>query len=118
MQDIYNLDINVVNQLAGIDPVLNPDWQEILDGIIPQLDEESQTVVASTVLAPKGIIYSKTTGKYFAKKPATLAQTLQSLPLQNKQLIKAAQILQDVYQTAPPLITKLNPMMCTYLSTN
>lgn len=35
MQDIYNLDINLVNQLVGIDPVLNANWQEILDGIIP-----------------------------------------------------------------------------------
>lgn len=47
---------------------LSPDWQEILEDIIPQLDEESQTIVKNTILSPKGITYSKSTGKFFAKK--------------------------------------------------
>ena len=76
MQNIYNLNTDAINRLTGIDPTLSPDWQEILEEIIPQLDEESQTIVKNTILSPKGITYSKSTGKFFAKKPETLAQIL------------------------------------------
>lgn len=102
MQNIYNLNTDAINRLTGIDPTLSPDWQEILEDIIPQLDEESQTIVKNTILSPKGITYSKSTGKFFAQKPKTLAQILQSSALHNKQLIKAAHILQDIYQATPP----------------
>lgn len=68
MQNIYNLNTDAINRLTGIDPTLSPDWQEILEEIIPQLDEESQTIVKNTILSPKGITYSKSTGKFFAKK--------------------------------------------------
>ena len=102
MQNIYNLNTDAINRLTGIDPTLSPDWQEILEEIIPQLDEESQTIVKNTILSPKGITYSKSTGKFFAKKPETLAQILQSSASHNKQLIKAAHLLQDIYQATPP----------------
>lgn len=102
MQNIYNLNTDAINRLTGIDPTLSPDWQEILEDIIPQLDEESQTIVKNTILSPKGITYSKSAGKFFAKKPETLAQILQSSALYNKQLIKAAHLLQDIYQATPP----------------
>ena len=111
MQNIYNLNTDAINlntdtinwqRLTGIDPTLNPDWQEILENFIPQLDEESQTIVKNTILSPKGITYNESTGKFFAKKPETLAQILQSFSLHNKQLIKATHLLQDIYQTTPP----------------
>lgn len=96
---------------------LSPDWQEILEDIIPQLDEESQTIVKNTILSPKGITYSKSTGKFFAKKPETLAQILQSSALHNKQLIKVAHLLQDIYKL-PPRAIHHNPMMhsCSSMS--
>lgn len=62
MQNIYNLNTDAINRLTGIDPTLSPDWQEILEEIIPQLDEESQTIVKNTILSPKGITYSKSAG--------------------------------------------------------
>lgn len=118
MQNIYNLNTDAINRLTGIDPTLSPDWQEILEDIIPQLDEESQTIVKNTILLPKGIAYSKSTGKFFAQKPKTLAQILQSSALHNKQLIKAAHILQDIYQAPPPRAIHHNPMMhsCSSMS--
>lgn len=99
--DTNNLDITSINRLMGLDPYLDPDWQETLYDIIPKLDNESKAFVFKTILSPKGITYNKSLKQFLAKPAKTLSEVLKSLPMQNQQLLKVAESLQNFYQSAP-----------------
>jgi len=62
-------------KLKSMDPNLSPDWREIIQSILPDLDPESQHSLYKNILEPRGI-YLNANEELIHKRPATLKKTM------------------------------------------
>lgn len=76
MAHIFDLSHYDIYRLQSIDPIFSDDWRQTLCDIFPKLDKESQNSVFRQLLVPRGIMYDKTSKKFFAHRPISLSDTL------------------------------------------
>lgn len=76
MAHIFDLSHYDIYRLQSIDPIFSDDWRQTLCDIFPKLDKESQNSVFRQLLVPRGIMYDKTSKKFFAQRPVSLSDTL------------------------------------------
>lgn len=76
MAHIFDLSHYDIYRLQSIDPIFSDDWRQTLCDIFPKLDKESQSSVFRQLLVPRGIMYDKTSKKFFAHRPISLSDTL------------------------------------------
>ena len=76
MAHIFDLSHYDIYRLQSIDPIFSDDWRQTLCDIFPKLDKESQNSVFRQLLVPRGIMYDKTSKKFFAQRPISLSDTL------------------------------------------
>ena len=76
-------------KLKSMDPNLSPDWREIIQSILPDLDPESQHSLYKNILEPRGIYFDINKGLIY-KRPTTLKKTREDIQTHNNDLIAIA----------------------------
>lgn len=87
--DILEISEYQLYKLKSIDPNLSPDWREVIQHILPELDKESQNSVHKNILEPRGI-YIGHNDELLYKRPATLKVTMKDIRTNNEDLISIA----------------------------
>lgn len=90
MAHIFDLSHYDIYRLQSIDPIFSDDWRQTLCDIFPKLDKESQNSVFRQLLVPRGIMYDKTSKKFFAQRPISLSDTLALTPSSNDKVMMMA----------------------------
>jgi len=81
-------------KLKSMDPNLSPDWREIIQSILPDLDPESQHSLYKNILEPRGI-YLNANEELIHKRPATLKETMGNIQTHNNGLLA---IVSDMFK--------------------
>ncbi|MEC5210019.1 hypothetical protein RCH20_001077 [Psychrobacter sp. PL15] len=84
--DIRELSEYQLYKLKSIDPNLSPDWRDVIQQILPNLNQGSQNSVRKNILEPRGI-YFDVNEKLTYKHPLTLKLTLNNIQTDNKDLV-------------------------------
>lgn len=87
--DLHDVSEDQLYRLKSIDPRLTPNWREVIQHILPQLDKESQDSIHKNILAPRGI-YLDTNEELAHKQPLSLKATLEAVQTDNKDLMAIA----------------------------
>ena len=87
--DIHDLSEYQLYKLKSIDPALSSNWREVIEDILPKLNQESRNSVHKNILEPRGIYIGKSKS-LICKLPVTLKQTMKNIKNNNKDLISIA----------------------------
>lgn len=87
--DIRDLSQYQLYRLKSIDPALSSNWQEVTQDIFPRLNLEDQNSLFKKILEPRGI-YLDSNQKLTYKRPVSLKQTIDSIRIDNHELISIA----------------------------
>ncbi|CAN6959892.1 hypothetical protein NYA8BAC_00699 [Psychrobacter okhotskensis] len=83
--NIHDLSEYQLYKLKSIDPTLSSDWSDVVNSILPKLNQQGQDTVYENILKPRGIFLNDE-DNLIHKSPNTLRQTVENLHTNNQEL--------------------------------
>ena len=83
--NIHDLSEYQLYKLKSIDPTLSSDWSDVVNSILPKLNQQGQDTVYENILKPRGIFLNDE-DNLIHKSPNTLRQTVEHLHTNNQEL--------------------------------